>query len=357
MSRRLALVLVLVLVLGPGAGCGAHPHRSMGTEIDWRGEAPQRAKLDLPAEYRRLTIGRVSLLAAKEAAEDESALEVDPDALRIALRDLLAESGAFDDVALLEDRAAGAPDPGLRLEAQMGGALLRRLPDEESGFGNFLAWFFGGWLGDWHHDRVFEMRLDPLITLVDPRSEQALAACGPVSATARDDLSLHERRDGAGPVIATVLWIPQFAFDSRPKEVTRALAPACLGPPVRELLADLADLKVTYRVETRALEQRPGIRVEVLSPEQGRLLATETADVQRQVTVRPEVGRLRKLIVGGCEVAASGASVDVVVPGVPLAPGKPAEVKVELEKGAPLALLEISVRREVKKAPPAGRGK
>src|SRR5204863_2690539 len=128
--------------------------------------------------------------------------------------------------------------------------------------------------------------------------------------------------------------------------VTWALAPTCLREPLRGLFTSLAQLHVAYRVRSPAIADQRGVSIEVLSPAPDTVLERPACDVEVRVTVRPEVGRPRKLVIGGHEVDATGPRVSGRANGVDIRPGRPVEVELVLEKGLKLPLAEISVEKQ-----------
>lgn len=338
------------------AGCGSHPHRSaMGVEIDWRpGATALGADLTLPPDLARLTIGKLTVEEAPRAPGD-LALPVDARVLRLALRDVLRASAAFEDVALAEDAPPG--DSALVLETRVERARLRRT--EASGlFARLIFWGFLGFLADWRHDETYALELEPTFALTDPAARQRVFQKRAAQGKAEEELNLFERASGALPVLATVVWWPQPAVDSDPAEVTRALAHASLRAPVRDLLTSLAGLTPQCRVQATAVPAglRSPVRAELLLPKPGTVLAFPASDVE--VSVRLDglgAGELRKIVIGEREREARGETARVRVPGVELVPGKTVDVRVVLAKegkvGAPIPVISISVKRELAPKP------
>ena len=347
-ARFLALLLGAALV----GGCGSHPHRDLGTEIDWQpaGQRLARNRLALPPEYRRIVIGTVT--PAPSAAlppprdDPERAMPVDVLVVRQALRDLLRESHAFDEVLLAEDVKSGSAPVGLVLETRLASATLRRAKENDSTALALGKWFFLGWICDWQHDLTYEFVLEPSFAVFDAATRQPFADVAARRSKATDALSLFERRHGAPGVLATVCWWPGIALDSDASDVARSLAPAALEGPARELLASLAEVRVNYRVADPVVRGEPGMHFELVSPPPNTLLAEPRCGVDFAVTVRPEVGRPQWVIVGGQEIAAHGPRVTGHVAGVEMIPGKPVEVSVVLDDGTPVPLAQISVARE-----------
>jgi hypothetical protein len=358
----LPLALGLAVPLA-AAGCGSHPHRAAGTEIDGAARRLPATTLSLPAPYRNVTVGPVVAAPeawgevrsavsvtvsgsgkSSEAAEAGDALPVDVDEVRLALADLLVESGAFAEV-----RSADARGPGLLIETRLESATLRR--SEQDGLGRKLAtWIFLGWIAAWQHDRAYTLALEPVFVLKDAETGEVLHEVRTRAGKATDWLSLFERREGSGAFVGTVFWFPYFAFDSTPAAVARALSPASLDGPVRELLAALTGLEVVHRVGApRVQATRAGVKVDLAVPRPGTELApgAPTA-VEVVVTVKPEAGRLAKVVIGGREIAAEGARFVARAENLRgLAPGKPVEVKVQLDKGGPFVALVIRVDKRL----------
>ncbi len=358
---RLALAAAALGGAGAASGCGSHPHRGLGTEIDRPTPsglvAP--ARIDLP-DVRRVAVGSIELLPSAggrlpgDAGEEADGLPIDTGVVRRALRDLLAESGAFDDVRLAED----APRPGdpaakgvLFLDVRLRGSLRRT---EEDGTAlRLVVWFFLGALGAWQHDRAFDLDVEPEFILRDGETGRPLAQLRAAPGHASDRLSLHERREGAGAFVATFFFVPYFVFASTPERVAEALAPEALAGPVNELLRHAADLRPALRVQEPVARGRPGVRVELLEPTPRAVLAGPSCDVAVRVTVRPEAGELAKVFIDRKAVAATGPRVEARVRDVPVSPGRPIQVKVQLLGGEPFVVLEIPVEKEL--APPGRR--
>lgn len=341
--------IAVVAVIG-AAGCGAHEHRSVGTEIDWSHRTKGLiTSLQLGPEFTRLAVGRVtgSSLGSLGEADYNGALPADIDEIRSALRDLLEESRAFEKVLLVEDARTSDVEPDLLLEARIEKASIRRVERSDNGLLGVASWIALGWLGNWQHGQTYEMEVQATFTILDSRTRQPLLEVVQRPGRAREELSLFERRSGGLGVAATVCWWPGFALDSQPNVVTRSLAPAALADPVRDVLDQLDDVQMVYRVQDpKILDASGGIRVEFLEPLPNSVIGGAKTAVEVRVTVRPEAGRPTRIFIGDRAIAASGARVSARVEDVAILPGKPLSVRVQLDRGEPIAVAELTVARE-----------
>jgi hypothetical protein len=347
--NKTTLLAALALAGLALAGCGAHEHRGAGTEIDWSHRTKGLVtSLQLGPEFTRLAIGRVAGGAVGALGEPDSqgGLPADIDEIRRALRGLMEDSRAFEKVLLAEDARTADVEPDLLLEARIEKASLRRVERSDTGLLGVVSWIALGWLGDWQHGQTYEMEIVATFSILDARTRQPLLEVAERPGRAREELNLFERREGGVGVAATVCWWPGFALDSQANVVTRSLAPAALADPVRDVLDQLDDVHMVYRVQDpKLLDPSGGIRIDVLEPLPNAVVEGRTA-VEVRVTVRPEAGRPARIFIGDHAIAANGPRISARVEDATIYPGKPLAIRVQLDKGEPVTAAELSVVRE-----------
>lgn len=342
---------ILLCSLAPLAGCGAHTHRLGGTEIEQRSSpTPSRSRASLAPELR-LAVGPLTLAGGPaadpaepgEPEERGSTMPVDVPVVRRALRDLLRESGAFDEVFLTEERHGKAT---FVLETHLARAAVRRVEPEDGSFRKIANWIFLGWFAMWQHDRSYALEVEPVFTLRDLRTGFTCLDKVRVSpGRGQDSLSLHERRGGVGPVVATMLCVPYFLFDARPSEVAHALAHASLQSPVEDLLARVAKMTTGWQVETSSTGKDRDVSARLEGTTVDDLHPIPDAKLTIVVESRGDAGRLKAVRIGGRESRARANGTRVVVSLMSFDLTRPIDVKAILEDGSERDVMQIRVRQ------------
>lgn len=374
-GRALALLVVPALA----GACGTPMHREPVEA--WPVESrPLALNLKLPQSHRRVVVGDLRVIERPEeppppavdgaAGEDAppplERIPVDGPALREALRELLASSAAFDAVEMPGADAAGAPGDegrtgpgsaalpsgsGLLIETEVKDALLARDRKDDSKALSVGAWFTLGFFASWLPDQQYVLGVEPTFVIRDLASRKELGRLRTSRSEERASLALVHRRPGPLPLVGTLLLLPHFAFDSASGAVTGSLGPMALKRPARELLEDLAAFRAGRRVARATTLSVPReLRVELLAPRAGDILAGGKADVKLAVHVSPALNaRLREVRAGETrvDVAGSGGSASVTLGGVDVVPGALTHVWVHLTTGEPLAVAEIEVVDEL----------
>lgn len=270
---HLAVFLPCLLLWAPG--CATHSHRALGCRVDY---APAEAPDTVPSPAAA-TLAVAPVVVAAPDAPDKNAYPIYAERLRGQVVQVLRDRGGWAAVTPvgsgqdrdLESLCRATRDAGASalLLLDFEEASLRFVRHRAASYLNVLFWALGGgYLSNWFHDQVYELRLRPRMRLLDPAGGEVLLERGMDLATIQQALNFHERTRNGWLYVAENLLPPPLC-PAQADGLLDSLAPETLDPLAAALRAAAAELSFDRLLCKVDRGEAPGIRFSLEAPANG----------------------------------------------------------------------------------------